>query len=56
MEPTMVRGMHANMAAGVTKGAARYADVTRPMNLLYTIYVRKGDYETARKLLSYHPE
>ena len=33
MEPTMVRGMHANMAAGVTKGAARYADVTRPMNL-----------------------
>lgn len=56
MEPTMVRGFHANMAAGATKGAARYSDVTRPMNLLYTIYVRKGDYEEARKLLSYHPE
>lgn len=52
----MVRGFHANMAAGATKGAVRYADVTRPMNLLYTIHVRKSDCEAARKLLSYHPE
>ena len=55
VEPTMLRGFHANMAAGVTPGAARYEDVTRPMNLIYTIYVRNKDFEQAKRLLSYGP-
>lgn len=48
---SFAQGRRAGMGMGVTGGAARYSDYADAANYIYTIYVRKDDFERAKALL-----